>query len=166
MQGVGLDEVGCVDIGLVAETGEAGNAHVVVTQQGSKLECEIPALEDQADRPDGKLVRSDGQPGRVVQQAQAIGSEQPCAGDPNLGRHAFLGLAAGLAQLAEPRADPDDSAHPGSESIVDGGLETGGWNRNDGQVDLCADRRDSRRSRPVQDRFARPVHQVHRNRPP
>ena len=81
--GEGGDQLGCFDVGLVSERGEAGEAEAVVGCDQRELESEVAALGDEPDLTGRKLAPADVERGRRVVDAEAVRAEQDRTGGPD-----------------------------------------------------------------------------------
>ncbi|MEB4616537.1 hypothetical protein OOT08_18035, partial [Leucobacter sp. M11] len=101
----GLDELRGVDVRLVPEAGEAGQAEPRGLQVPGDLERDVAALRDDGDVADGKGVRGQAHPGRVVHDPEAVWAEEPGPGGERPRRDAPLQRFALLPHFAHAPGD-------------------------------------------------------------
>ncbi len=123
VSGEGAQQVGGLEVGLVADRRKARDAEPEIRREQGDLEREVAALRDQPDRPRGEVLGAEVELRAPVVDAHAVGAEQDGAGGTHALRHRALALAALVARLAEARRDRDDRARAGGERGVDRLLE-------------------------------------------
>ena len=101
---VGLDELRRLDVGLVAERGEARDADAVLGSEEAQLEGEVAALRDDPDRPRRERVRADVELCRGVVDAEAVRADHDGPGRSDALDDGSLARLAGVVDLA--RAPP------------------------------------------------------------
>ena len=128
------DQLGDVEIGLIAEGDDSREAEADLRCQPARLQREIPALRNESDRTSRKAVRGELEPTACVEDAEAVRAEE----DGSVGSHALHdGPLAGsprLAALAEACGDPNQRLRAGLERPLDGPLEPGGGNGDDDEL--------------------------------
>ena len=117
------DELGRLQIGLVAERDEPGKTEADLAGEQRELEREVPALRDEPDRAAGERVRRELELRSGVEDTEAIRSEQDRARAAHPLDDGVLTRAAGLAALPEAGRDRDDRAGAGVERCADRFLE-------------------------------------------
>ena len=95
-----LDQLRRLDVGLIAERGEAGDADAVLGAEQAQLEREVAALGDEPERAGLELVHAEIERGRCVVDAEAVRAEHHRSGISHLLDHAALEL---LAAARPPR---------------------------------------------------------------
>ncbi len=135
--GEGGDQLGCFDVGLVSERGEAGETEPVVGCDQRELESEVAALGDEPDLTGRKLAPADVERGRRVVDAEAVRAEQDRTGGPDAIDDRLLAGAACVVLLAEPGGDADDRPGAGRKGAVHGFLEAGRRNGDDDELGRC-----------------------------
>jgi hypothetical protein len=160
--GIGLQQVGRGQVGLVAQRGEARDADPALLEEQAQLERHVAALGDDADR-----ARGHGRGGELealggVGDAEAVGAEQHRPGGADPVHERRLTRRPLLPQLGEARGDGDDGLGAGGQRVVHGGLEAGRGHGEDDEVDGLADVGHPAVGRLAQHALAAPVDQVDR----
>ena len=101
------DEIGRLEVGLVAERGEAGDAEPVVAGERAHLEREVAALREQPEPSRRELVHAEVERRRRVDDAEAVGAEQHRPRGADALDHAPLDLPA-----ARRRSSPRPAVMP------------------------------------------------------
>ena len=109
-----LDELGGLDVGLIAERGEARDADAVLCAEQAQLEREVATLGDHPERAWGELVHAEIERGCCVVDAEAVRPEHDRSRTAHLVDHPALELLAVVVDLAETGCDRDDPASAGS----------------------------------------------------
>ena len=123
MLGERSDELGCVQVGLVADRDGAREAEAEVGEQQPDLERDVAALRDEPDRPARQRRRRKVQLGSRVEDPEAVRPDERRAGradaldDRRLARRALGSL------LAEPSGDRYERTRAGGQRVVDRLLE-------------------------------------------
>ena len=139
--GVGLDELRRLDVGLVAEGGEARDADAVLGGEEAQLEREVAALRDDSDRPRSERVGADIELGRSVVDAEAVRTDHHGTRGPDALDDGDLASLAGVVDLAEPGRDRDDRLRACRERVVDRLLEGELRQGNDDEIWLAGELR-------------------------
>jgi len=132
---VGLDELGDVEVGLVANRHEARESHACLGGDQCQLDPEVAALRDQADRSGRELARCQVQLADGVRHAEAVRADEQSArradpvGDRALDRQAVMSC------FAQSRGDRDDRPRPRRQRIIDSLLKAGRADADDDEVD-------------------------------
>ena len=74
------DEIGHVEIRLIAERGKAAETEAGGGGLDTELDRQVPALGDQPDRTRRQVVGREVEGARVIENAEAVGAEQNGAG--------------------------------------------------------------------------------------
>ena len=119
------DDVGRLEVGLIAERGEARESEPDLGDEQAQLEREVPALGDQPDRAPRELAPPDVQLGARIEDAEAVRAQQHRAGVANPSRDLLLACPTGGPELAHPGRDPDDRPGACRQRLVHGRLEGG-----------------------------------------
>ncbi len=156
-------DLGRVDVGLVADGDEAREAEVVLGHAQVELLAEAAALRDQTDGAGQDVEVGDGEQlaGRVG-DAEAVGPDEQSARGPQARDRRLLAGPSLGAHLAQHRGHGDDRFDAHGDAVVDDRLEE---LRRHGQDDeLRSLRQVAQRGvrGTAEDLPAPPVHEVHR----
>ena len=135
----GQHELGELQVGLVARVDEVAQAQTALAHERGDGRAERAGLRDEGDRPRAGLAVGVLAEGGVdvlerVDEAQAVGAAQQHAGTPRGLGQALLERAAGLAHLAEARAEHHGRRHAARTQGFDAGHDLAGRHGHDGQV--------------------------------
>jgi hypothetical protein len=161
---VGPQQVGGGQVGLVAERGEARDAHRTLLQEQAELERDVAALGDEPDRAGRHRRGGELQPLGGVRHSQAVGPEEHRAGRPDARHERRLPRRALDPQLREPRRDGHEGLGAGGQGVVHRRLEPDGRDREHHEVDRLPDVGQAAVGRLAEHRLAAAVDQVHRPR--
>jgi hypothetical protein len=132
--GEDIDQLGRLEVGLVAERDEARESQARVSREHPDLESQVAALGDEADRPARNRVRAQVEVRGRIEDPQTVRSDEQRTRRANpFHRRLLSGPALGPA-LAEPRADDDERLRARGERLLDGLLESPGRNGDDDEL--------------------------------
>ena len=117
------DEVGDLEVGLVADRCDPGEAEADVGGQPRQLQGYVSTPADQADRPRGRGTEPQIELGAGVRNSPAVGAEHHRAGLSDPLDHRSLAGAALLPAFGEAGRDRHQSAGPRPERVGNGLLE-------------------------------------------
>src|SRR5262249_44924575 len=118
VRGRRADQLRGLEVGLVAERGEPRDAEPDLAREQRDLDREVPAREDQADRPGSEVARAEIELARPVVDAEAVRSQEDGAGLADARDDGALPRPPLLARLAETGRDGHDCAGAGAERSV------------------------------------------------
>ena len=158
----GGQEIGRVDVGLIAHGGEARDPEAVGGQKLTDLEREVAALRDQRDRAFAEACPREPELRVRVGDPQAVRAEQQGArvADP---RYRLLLAPRSLGPgLAQPRANRDDGAGSRRDGRVDGVREAAGRHRNSDEIGRRRQLGKGTMSPATEDLPSAAIHEIHR----
>ncbi len=138
-----LNQVVSRNVCLVTDGNEAGDPDAETPGVIEDRQAERPALRRHGHVAGWRIDRREGrvQPDRRtgIQQAHAVGTDQPASRLPHaFEQQALADMSFGVA-FAEAGADDADRANPLRETVVDGRLDLRGRDDDDGEVDGIGD---------------------------
>ena len=130
-----VQEVDDPEVRLVAERDEAGHAQAAVGQEPGEVEHQVAALAEHGHVAGGEYGVGQLEPGRGVDDAEAVGTDQDGAGVAS--DRERLGLQPGSlgTRLGEPRGDRHDRPGAGRDGVGHRGHEAARRHAQHGQVD-------------------------------
>jgi hypothetical protein len=154
------NDVDRLEVGLVAERGEAREPQAHLGDEQTQLEGEVAALGDQADRAARQLVPPDVEIRAGVEHAHAVGPEQqsPRLADPAC--DVPLARLAVQTRLAQAGRDADDGPCSHGERVVHDRLEGAFGDRDHDELRRARELSEGTPRRSSENGAAVPVHQV------
>ena len=131
-----VQEVDDPEVRLVAERDEPGHAQPAVGQESGEVEDQVAALAEHGHVAGGQHGVGQLEPGRGVDDPEAVGTDQHGAGAAS--DRERLGLQPGTlgTRLGEPRGDRHDRPGPGGDGVGHRGHEAPDRHAQHGQVDV------------------------------
>jgi hypothetical protein len=160
-----LEEVAFVQVGLVAERGELGEAKALLGHDLQRRDSHRPALREERDAPRRRHpareggVHRDG--GGGVDDAQAIGPHQTHSARARRPRDFRLPRRALGPDLLEPRRDDHGGRHAAAAARLDDPQHRVGGDDDDRQVDRIGDRLHGRVGADPQDAALARMDRIH-----
>ena len=143
-----LNQIVARDVGLVADRDEARDTDVEPARVVENRETQGAALRRHRDTTRGRIGRGERRVQRIcrigVQQAHAVGTDEPAAGAPNLREQCGFPLAALGSGFPEARADDADAPHALRQAVVHGSEHLSGRDRDDREIDRFGNVGDAR----------------------